>query len=85
MSELVLDPQQSELVAAASTPIRVLDASGRDVRMLMVAAQADDAPLSMTVEEIEELARRAADPRRDWPTTPEVLARLKSRVAPIRS
>lgn len=80
MPELVLDPQQSELIAAASTPIRVLDASRRDVGMLMVAAQADDAPLSMTLEEIEELSRRAADPRRDWPTTQEVLARMRSRV-----
>jgi hypothetical protein len=81
MPELVLDPQQSELVATAGTPIRVLDASGRDVGVLTPTAQADDAPLSMTIEEIEKLARRAADPRRDWPTTQVVLARIKSRVS----
>lgn len=81
MPELVLDPQQSELVASAGTPIRVVDASGREVGVLTPTEQADDATLSMTVEEIEELARRAAEPRRDWPTTQEMLARIKSRVS----
>jgi hypothetical protein len=81
MPELVLDPQQSELVATADAPIRVLDAAGRDVGVLTLTAQADDAPLSMTLAEIEELARRATDPRRDWPTTQEVLARINSRVS----
>jgi hypothetical protein len=81
MPERVLDPQQSELIATAGTPIRVLDASGRDVGVLTLTAQPDDAPRSMMIEEIEELARRAPDPRRDWPTTQEVLARIKSRVS----
>jgi hypothetical protein len=81
MPELILDPHQSELVANAGTPIRVVDASGRDLGVLTPTVPADDAPLSMTREEIEELARRAAEPRRDWPTTQEVLARIKSRVS----
>ena len=81
MPELVLDARQSELVATTGTPIRVVDASGRDVGVLTPTAPVDDAPLSMTLEELDELARRAADPRRDWPTTQEVLARIKSRVS----
>ncbi len=81
MAELVLDSEQAELVAAAGSPILVLDPRGREVGVLTPTAHTDDAPLSMTLGEIEELARRAADPRRDWPTTQEVLARIKSRVA----
>lgn len=81
MAELVLDQEQSELVAAAAAPILVRDAAGRELGVLTPTSQAAEAPLSITPEEVDELARRAADSRRDWPTTGEVLARLEARVA----
>jgi hypothetical protein len=80
MPELVLDPEQSKLVASG-VPLRVRDASGREVGVLTPTMQTDDAPLSITPEEVDELSRRASDGRRDWPTTQEVLARLEARAA----
>jgi hypothetical protein len=80
MPELVLDPEQSKRVAPG-VPIRVCDASGREVGVLTPTARPADAPLSITPEEVDELSRRAADHCRDWPTTQEVLARLKLRTA----
>lgn len=35
-------------------------------------------PLAITPEEVQEPARRTAGPRRDWPTTAEVSARITS-------
>ena len=82
MLELILDPEQSELVATADVPILVRDAAGRDVGVLTPTRQSADAPLSVTPEEVEELSRRATDVgNHDWPTTREVLERLKSRAA----
>lgn len=81
MPELVLDREQSELVAAARVPIRVRDATGRELGVLTPTAERAEAPLSITPDEVEELARRAADNRRDWPTTQEVFARLETMAA----
>jgi hypothetical protein len=81
MSELVLDREQSALVVASGAPMRVFDESGRELGVLTPSVRGDEGPLSITPEEVEELARRAADQRRDWPTTQEVLARLKSKAA----
>jgi hypothetical protein len=80
MPDLVLDPEQPKLVAPG-VPFRVRGAAGREVGVLTPTAQPDDAPLSITPEEVDELSRRVADDRRDWPATQEVLARLEARAA----
>jgi len=82
MPELILNPEQSKLVATAGVPMLVRDASGRDVGDLTPTCPADEAPLSVTPDEVEELSRRGTDAANgDWPTTQEMLARLKSRAA----
>jgi hypothetical protein len=79
MTELVLSPEQSKLLSEAHGPVTIKDQSGRTVAVWDPDDFAQH-PLSLTLEEIEEINRRAADRTGPYYTTAEVLERLKSRV-----
>lgn len=78
MLNLVLDLNQSALVAGAKGRVRVLDHQGRELGSLECADEEDVAPISATPELVAELIRRKADPIDNLPTTSEVLQRLGS-------
>lgn len=80
MTKLVLDAQQSNLVAASDELILIVDASGNCVGELHRPLPKGVAPLSMTLEEIEEIERRMADPNPKTLTTAELLKELQSEV-----
>jgi len=80
MTTLVLDAEQSRLVSREADQVRVVDESGREVGFLLVNPSDNDPPPVLTIEQIEELARRIAEPVGDWPTTAEVIQRIKARV-----
>ncbi|MBL8851672.1 MAG: hypothetical protein JNG89_18470 [Planctomycetaceae bacterium] len=81
MTTLVLDSQQSRLVSRGDGEIVVVDDSGRRLGVLVAETVGDEPPPRLSVEQIEELARRVAEPVGDWPTTAEMIQRIKSRVA----
>jgi hypothetical protein len=81
MTTLVLDAQQSRLVSTEFDQVRVVDENGREIGFLLVNPSNSDPPPVLTVKQIEELARRIAEPVGDWPTTAEVIQRIKARVA----
>lgn len=78
MTTLVLNPHQSRLVAGETDQVRVVDDSGRELGVLLVNP-GDDEPPQLDRATLEELARRLADPVGDWPTTAEVIQRIKER------
>jgi hypothetical protein len=80
MTTLVLDARQSKLVSGEPAQVRVVDESGRELGFLLVNPM-DEEPPKLSVQEIEELARRIAEPVGDWPTTAEVIQRIKSRAS----
>jgi hypothetical protein len=80
MSELLLDAEQSQLVAASAGPVKVRDCRGEEIGVLTPKSQPDEAPLSITPDEVEELTRRMREDPSGWPTTREVLDRLRMRI-----
>ena len=80
MTLLMVNDEQARLIAGATLPIIVTDASGRQLGKLEpLSPNIAIPPLSR--EELEELRRRMASPG-PGKTTKEVLDRLKS-IAPI--
>jgi hypothetical protein len=77
MVDVVLDSQQSALIANAQDGVRVLDSSGRVIAVI----QPEYEPLpDLTVEQIEEIRRRMQTTEGNLLTTDELIERLDRRV-----
>ena len=80
MVAITLTKEQSSVVASAGGPVIVRDTSGREVAVLMPTPESDDAPLTMSPEQLEQILERMQDDPSDALKTAEMLARIKSRV-----
>lgn len=76
MSPLVLTPAQEELLKDAPSSVPVQNSEGKIIGAVIVEAFEPGEPVHLSIEEIEELARRMSMKDVRWFTTAEVLARL---------
>jgi hypothetical protein len=82
MSPLVLTPAQEKLLresSPASLPLQ--DSKGNIVGTAILRAEQPIEPVRLSVDEIEELARRMSMTDARWYSTAEVLAKLDSLAA----
>lgn len=75
MTELVLDAEQTKILAEATGPVMVRDREGRELGVLFPSEESDDECVRRAPDEIR---RRMQDDPSKFLTTPEVLARLKA-------
>lgn len=79
MTELVLDAEQTKILAEATGPVTVRDHDGRELGVLFPSEESDLVTQpSLTPNEVEELRRRLALPMGELRTTAEVLERLRA-------